>query len=462
MAKWTAKLAPNASGTVDPLARYFRALRASPATVKIAIGPGDSTSDATAAAGALHTRLKTFHIQPGEGLEGVPAANIRNHGVNGISIEAWLNDPARLAALVADSPDVCVYSLGINSIRTNDTITAADLTALHRKVIDKVRFALPGVPIIARVPNSLLTTDVGGHGYVTGNPQAKSVALHQSYLALIDAYPDVLVWDAQERVFGTTARATSALMDDQIHPSSVISTQNPGGFQLIADYLVADLLGRKIPLAAGLATSARFNTGFWTAHTAYPRAVEDLDFNTLVASGEFVAGAASYVDFSWPGQAASAIQPYDVLQYPSANGLVDFVLPDSGQYIAQGNNTRLTNFTLPVAPVAGTVRVWRRKYGDVNLQGARLTGRQFKKTGIVGGAGNGYVDIDAYGYDQSPASTWAATTADTLYIGGYGSNPLPLSGAGFSVQGTRKRIYGLSGDFTSYIGQQAVIVGDHA
>jgi lysophospholipase L1-like esterase len=302
----------------EPLAAWFQALRESPATAKIAV-VGDSTRDVAAAGVGFHNRLK-YHIAGLRGLEGMDVTNVLNHAYNGASLAAITASIAWRDALTAAAPQLILATGLINDERAS-THTVDQLEVILRAWVDQRRALSPGVPIVLSIPNTFLTTDVGANGYVVpnGDAQAKSTRIRQAYLRLVDAYPDVLVQDTQERIFGVTARAASSLMADQIHPGG-------SGMNAIVDDLVDRFIGRKTPWSSGQAAIARAAQPF-TPWLDYGREVEDEERYVLIAEGSFANQAiGSFTEFVYPSGRRSRLQRNDLVE-----------LPDGQTYRARGS-----------------------------------------------------------------------------------------------------------------------------
>lgn len=185
---------------------------------------GDSTFARQQAGLYLHQALEKMMVA-GKPLAGMSASNLLDFGYNGADV-ANVTSSDHMTALAAGQPDVVVFSAGINDIRRRD-IPLAEMRSILLSGIERVRAAVPNVPIIAVVPNSFLTTDVNSNGYLTpaDAAQQKSTTIRQAYLSLSGQWPDVFVDDQQEFVFGVTARASSPYMTDQIHPSATGSQE---------------------------------------------------------------------------------------------------------------------------------------------------------------------------------------------------------------------------------------------
>jgi lysophospholipase L1-like esterase len=453
---------------------------------------GDSTS-LEANDLALYPRLRNFHTAIGEGLGGMTAdpAHIISGGCNGWSCNFWNATPGlsagnyTLANLLVDLPDLVVFCFGINDVRAGGS-SQAQLTADLTTAIQTIRKSLPNTDIVLRMPNSFTTDDVGALGYVipNGSAQAYTDMMRQSYLSLIDRWPNVVVWDAMERIFGATCQtqaingATWALMADQIHPSNF-------GYSRIADGLVADVIGYKVPFAKDKALAAIMGapTSPWTI---YPRAVEHPDFYTLVTQGDYVGqGSTSIIlaasnypfganrgggtDFS--GIRAAEIQPNDIVQMgrDTVFRLPATVGPASSSsgYAGFPHINLLTlGSSIPVNAVTnGTVRIWRELGGGDGLVAALQKSQGLYRFLRVGRllSGGAYPTIRAEPENVpgiEPAAQWALNAADTMYVSGYTPSPISVGGD-FRRSGNDLQMGGFSPDLTAYVGNLVVIVGNH-
>jgi len=190
---------------------------------------GDST---TSNATALFDQLDGKFSAEDEPLHGV--GPLLNFGENGASIYAFLANQVvhGIAATIAAHADLYVISYGINDVRLGNT-NEDQLAAMLTDAVNKIRAAVPTADIVLRMPNSLLSQDINGYHYVSPNSsaQAYSTLLREAYLRLADQWPNVVVLDTQQLVFGTESLPTSLFMADQLHPSAV-------GYIMLADALV--------------------------------------------------------------------------------------------------------------------------------------------------------------------------------------------------------------------------------
>jgi lysophospholipase L1-like esterase len=225
------------------LARWRGKLAANPAAAKI-VFVGDSTSDPSTAASAIAGQLRNVHALAGEGLSGMASANIIMQGHNGVELDAWAtyNSGQYPSDLKAAAPDLIVYSLGINTVRKGYAgTTSASLAASIKGQIDNIRADNPNADVVLRIPNPFTSDDVNANGWVTPNSSAQAYTdmLRDAYLSLVGTWPNVVVWNAQDKIFGRTSKPMESfggLMYDQLHPSDA-------GYRAIADSLASDLIG---------------------------------------------------------------------------------------------------------------------------------------------------------------------------------------------------------------------------
>jgi hypothetical protein len=203
-------------------------------------------------------------VPTGSGLPFWIGRHLIGGGNNGMTLGYWLANPNftsvngryNQAALLTDAPDLVIASWLINDVRqgalglTVDAIVAAG-SALLQQYVDWHRTNLPNADLLLRMPNPMLTANVGGNNFVTdgsttnpaGLAQIYSTALRRIYLSFVGRYNDVDVIDIQGEVFGTRSVASGVLSIDQLHPSSAQSgdvnlmTPMGGGYVAIADAL---------------------------------------------------------------------------------------------------------------------------------------------------------------------------------------------------------------------------------
>ena len=217
-------------------------------------------------------------------------------------------------------PDLMVICFGINDVRQGAT-SQAQLVALLKQAVNRIRGVLPTTDIVLWGPNAFLTDDPTergpGHATVAGQAaQAYSTILYNAYAALKNVWPNVLVVQKQD-LFGKTcvtyaaAGGASGWMTDQIHPSLPAQIAE-------ADWL-APLIGFVQPFnpqRAALARTAAATAGVMP-YTIYPREVEDPATYTPVASGLWLGqgtvSSQDYVDILFPGPRSKEVMFGDVV-----------------------------------------------------------------------------------------------------------------------------------------------------
>jgi hypothetical protein len=162
-------------------------------------------------------------------LAGLDASHVLNYGNDGASLAALLAGlgPYPIAAVIAAQPDLLIMRGPlINDVRLGQT-DLAQAEQLLRAALDQITAGSPNTDILLTTENSLLTTDVGGHGYVQPNSAAQQYTdiLRQAVLAMTGLYPHVEVYDIMALEYGTVCQASSPLMADQLHPDQAGQTQ---------------------------------------------------------------------------------------------------------------------------------------------------------------------------------------------------------------------------------------------
>lgn len=207
--------------------------------------------------------------------EGITAVNL---GLNGQTMLG-----ASVAELAATNPTLAYICFGLNDVRSG----GVDATAMASRVqtkLDAAKVALPGCDFILWTPNSMLSTDPGSTGYVTplASAQIYTDAMWNGYNNVVAGFNTIKL--DKQAVFGRTCQATSALMNDILHPSN--AGQDAGLTQLIPQVIKTPV---PINLAASAAAWASNPNNPWTV---YSRALEDTRYCTLLKT--FTIG--NYVD----------------------------------------------------------------------------------------------------------------------------------------------------------------------
>jgi hypothetical protein len=208
---------------VIPLAGLNRWFQGGFAGKKVVFWGNSTISNAT----YLFQEFDTYTVA-GSALAGLAPANVLNYGNNGASLAALLagEGPFPIAAVIAAKPDLLVIRGPlIDDVRLGQTDLTQATQLLHQ-ALDQITAGTPDTDILLTSENSLLTTDVGGHGYVQPNSAAQQYTdiLHDAVLAMQGLYPHVEVYDIMALEYGTICQPTSPLMADQLHPSQAGQT----------------------------------------------------------------------------------------------------------------------------------------------------------------------------------------------------------------------------------------------
>lgn len=156
-------------------------------------------------------------------------------GSNGNSLANFINNApagAGLSDAIAAAGDMYIFSYGINDVRFGMT-SQATLTDNLKIAISAIRTARPNADIVLRMPNSLLTTDVNGFGFVVPSSAAQAYTdiMRNAYRSLTNEWPNVALYDSQALLFGEISLPTNVYMTDQLHPHAF-------GYMGIYDQLV--------------------------------------------------------------------------------------------------------------------------------------------------------------------------------------------------------------------------------
>lgn len=196
---------------------------------------GDSTTEI---APALYAALESAATS---GL--LPEVEFINRGNDGKTAADWLAGavPNPPAVCYADAADLYVVSFGLNDVRGGG-VSAGTLASRLTAIVNALRLNVPAASILLRMPNSMLSADPTGSGWVVplSSAQAYTDIIRAAYLSLVGAWPGsvsapgVAVWDVMTEIFGTTCVPSSPLMRDILHP-------NDTGYTAIGEGM-ADLL----------------------------------------------------------------------------------------------------------------------------------------------------------------------------------------------------------------------------
>jgi hypothetical protein len=352
---------------------------------------------------------------------------------------------------------------------TIDAIRVAG-SALLVQLIDRIKGAQPNAIIVLRVPAPYLTVNVSSFNYVTdgtninppGLAQIYTSGVRAAYYTACAARPDVILYDPQARLFGTTSPGDiGTYFANQIH-------QNQPGYEAEADDF-AKWVSAAVPYDQSLTDSALASQPY-TPWLAYSRAVEDPSRFVKVAEANAVAVVSgnTYLDFgpSAPNAQPSSMYHRDIVELVGAKST--FKLAGFPPFSAQAINTRIllnSGQTVPATAVTLTkVRVYRQtKTGDAALNALLASGGSLLKVGCVAGGSTSYLDIEAVSLTainpSEAASAWVSQVkaGDKIYVEGAGGSPITLSG-NFTQAGGQMRATGLSGtDWSQYSNRMVVV-----
>lgn len=402
---------------------------------------GDSTTYLIEITAQNKNYLDNAHrLQPGSALYGV---TVQYFGANGNTLSNFLaNGPAGYGILdvIAASPtaDGAGYGIelryGINDIRLQASgNTASTLASMLKQAINQIRAALPKVSIVLRCPNSFLTTDVGGFGYVVPNSwaQGASDALRDAYNSLAYQWDNVVVRSLRTNLFPDTCPAASSSMTDQLHPSVA-----PGGFKGIIDE-IAGTWSVAAQYKSGLAKDAQA-VSYTNDFLTYPLVVENgVDYD-LITSGAYSGSGSGYLDFAGDLTKIGGFRTGDVVLQ---NRQIAFAIPHGNSQSLSGANIRLGNLggSLPNAQVGGVVSVYRRRYASISV-GSQYVGKDggpspaypyTVRCSIVTGSGANYARLTRNPGDPlSAAAIFGVRATDTMLHPILGA--VPLTGATFN------------------------------
>ena len=162
-------------------------------------------------------------------LAGLTPGNVLNYGNNGASLAALLagEGPYPIDAVIAAQPDLLIMRGPlINDVRLGQT-DLAQAEQLLTDALDRIAAGSPNTDILLTTENSLLTTDVGGYGWVQPNAAAQQYTdiLHDAVLAMSGRYAHVAVYDIMALEYGTICQPSSPLMANQLHPNAAGQTE---------------------------------------------------------------------------------------------------------------------------------------------------------------------------------------------------------------------------------------------
>lgn len=455
------------------LYNWLKKATASPSTVKIA-WCGDSTSDLAGNASSILSLILP-HTAAGGLLEGFDSVNnMQNFGANGNTLTGFLNNTPTgfgIDSLITYAPDLIIFSYGINDVRQNQ-MTAAQLTAALVRAINKIRAALPLTDMVLRMPNNFMS--VSPHSYIQQGSyadiataaQAQTDILYNGWLGVKDIADNVVFWNAQEQVFGRTARAVDNNHTDEIHPQ----------YTYIVNGIVPLIAFNNKPFSPALSADA-LTQSYTTPWTIYSRALEDTTHYVKITQGILNAAttAGSFMDIKYPNQDAKKcplIRPGDIINIGNTN----FIKLPNGvtrSFISAGdmriNSSAITSDSRTNAVVTVYRSIFNHTQACEDYVNQRDAYPYWRKV-VINNSGANFFDISTAQDDNgitTPAyvytpfktpSAYSLSTSDVIIVDGQA--PLTLTGATFSAQGNALRVT-LAGTWTQYVGLTAYIFGNH-
>jgi len=296
-----------------------------------------------------------------------------------------------------------VFKYGVNDARIGTYANAAAFTANLIIAIKSMRERFPGVPIIAETPNSFLSVDTVGSGFVVPNSsaQAYSDIMRDGYLAIMGLFPDVVVHNTRDVVFSNTALPNSIMMTEQIHPTGLGQTlvfneearlftgksAAPGAQSADTAAFRPDnaLIGFPETFNLAQAKKAELDQGVALAPSQYPLIVLNGDYE-IITSGIMSAVAAGAANFGIGvpistainvppaySQEGANVRPGDVIVQLATSGMGAAIAPLTGASSSNGSNVTAayTGFGAPSGIIASTTAHWalhaRHKYANSAL-----------------------------------------------------------------------------------------------
>jgi len=438
---------------------------------------GDSHTDDATSAHFIWDRLQTVRNQPGEGLEGVASTAIVPMGNNGQTLANYLTGAGtnNFAAAMALNPSVVLACWLTNDVRlgglglTVDAIRTAGVALLNQLVAD-IKAAQPSALIVLRVPAPYLTVNVDSLNFITdgvtvnppGLAQIYTSGVRAAHYAVRNTHPDVLIYDPQARLFGTTSpTSVGTYFANQIH-------QNQAGYEAEGDDF-ATWVNAAVPYDQALTDAALVAQPF-TPWLDYSRSVEDASRFVLIgyAPAVTVTAGNAFEDFgpTVPNADPTLMDRFDLIENVGAES--SFFIPAGSTLGTSAANTRISfggGFTVPVSAVAKTkVRVYRQtKSGDTDVNTILAAPASFRRTGRISAGSTTFMDVTAYSLTSTKptqnANQWVADmlAGDKVYVEGFGATPITLT-SNFSQSGNNLRLTGLSGtDWNLYKGRIVVV-----
>jgi len=344
------------------LTNWKKKLLTSASTAKIIL-LGDSTSDQ---AGNFFPAVEsiTNFTRQGRPLDGVQMSNVPNFGSNGNTISSlWSNKTQvkGLDAVIAQNPDLVVFSYGINDIRIN-ALTKDQLKTHIIDCINYLKASLPNCDFVLRMPNSFVAGLNQGYifqgSYATQSlaAQGQTDILYNAYKELDKYWDDVILFNTQDKIYGRICPTTTILMTDEIHPE-YLSMLN----ELVKIIGVEDDFKKE---RAKAATAINYPAPW----NVYNKSL-DLDINFIkILDGVSLGQALSYVDLSVAGE---NMNKYSVIPGDIVSMGDDVIFKASGGSAVSAGQFRVFSIgNIPTNSITGTasVKIYRHKYNNTQAQ----------------------------------------------------------------------------------------------
>ena len=153
---------------------------------------------------------------------GYVTGSILNFGNGGATLADMLAGvgPYPIQLVCREQPDLLIIRGPlINDVRLGGT-GLAQATNLERAAIQTLQACSPQTAILLTTENSLLSTDTGQH-WVQPNADAQEYTniMHDAVMAMNEQFSNVEILDIMSLIYGTTVRASSPYMGNQLHES---------------------------------------------------------------------------------------------------------------------------------------------------------------------------------------------------------------------------------------------------
>jgi lysophospholipase L1-like esterase len=303
----------------------FRSIN--PTTTKKIAWIGDSTSDSlfSQSIGGYPLILgnaQTDWAYKRLGKPGMPFYNVTHldFGISGQTAQNFANDAipgCTVSDIAAQSPDLNVFSFGINDVRLGTT-TKDQLKTYITNSVNKMRAAMPNADIILRMPNPLLYDSANANGYIDAPVSLNKVQdytdrMRLAYRELKGIWSNVYVLDVMgigtNAIFSETCNTLANkgyYQADALHPAGVgyakiieevASSVSDMPFERFGNYDLGHT-ARRYPMSQYRSHQAT-QINATDPHLFYPWIVEDTDKYNLIMSGYIVSYTqGSFIDIA--------------------------------------------------------------------------------------------------------------------------------------------------------------------